>query len=69
MGTSSKGGLICNDMTSIDGAVKSQRMTQTIEKADKIPTTFPDNVNSSELAKYAGYYPLPSLSEGAFLSI
>ena len=71
MGTSSKGGLICNDMMSLKGTnkVKSTRLLQTIETSKVIPTTNPNNTNSEALGEFSGYYPLPSVDKGAFISI
>lgn len=74
MGTSSKAGLVCNDMISVAKIGEKStsvvpRLLQTIEIGEKIATTNALNENSDALGAFSGYYPLPMLAPGAFLSI
>ncbi|MTI87513.1 MAG: hypothetical protein FH748_06045 [Balneolaceae bacterium] len=67
MGTAAAGGFACNNMI-IDGSKLTSRSLQTIPFPDKEPLKMP-NLKSSDLAKFSGYYPLPSIASGAFISI
>lgn len=69
MGTAAEGGFACNNMTedSVSKAISS-RSLQTIpfptEESMEIP-----NLSSNDLAKFSGYYQIPSIAPGAFISI
>ncbi|MEO8884711.1 MAG: hypothetical protein ABI367_01525 [Mucilaginibacter sp.] len=64
MGSAAEGGLACNNIP-LHGA---QRSLQTIPKpvASKLISA---NPNSEQLAAFSGYYQLPSIHSGAFVSI
>lgn len=69
MGTAAEGGFACNNMVE-DTTTKAitSRSLQTIpfpkEESMEIP-----NLSSNELAKFSGYYQLPSIAPRAFISI
>lgn len=69
MGTAAAGGLACNNMI-VDGQNVISRSLQTIPAPDMASDTPTYNlVASAELAAFSGYYLLPSVGSGAFISI
>lgn len=68
MGTSAKGGMLCNNMITKQGAgMPSQRSLQTIHSYTTVPHGDP-NSKSAALAEYAGFYRL-SYGTNAWLSV
>lgn len=63
MGSSAGNGLACN---CVGGPATLPRMLTTIPFPDDTP--FP-NIHSRELAKFSGYYQIPLIGSGAFVSI
>lgn len=70
MGTSGNCGLICNDMI-VDNATNkvTTRSLQTLAIAGNISTKHKNNPDGEKLAAFSGYYPMPTVSENAFVSI
>lgn len=68
MGTSSGGGMVCNDLTQYDksGAVPIPRNLQTILSTKNMAPEL--NEKSQELMQYAGFYRIKSTTEGALTS-
>ena len=67
MGTAAAGGLACNNMIA-DAARATSRSLQTIQSPDQANLVFP-NLKSNDLAAFSGYYQIPSIAPGAFVSI
>lgn len=65
MGSAAEGGLACND---INLSSKGQRSLQTIQQPP-VPKLVAANANSAALAAFSGYYQMPSIATGAFISI
>lgn len=70
MGTAAAGGFACNNMivNKSTNKLTSTRGLQTIPFPD-LATFESGNISSCELAKYSGYYHIPSIAPRAFVSI
>lgn len=64
MGTAAEGGFACNNMTTGSPARSLQTIPFPVEEPFELP-----NILSEELAAFSGYYQLPSIAPGAFISI
>ena len=67
MGTGAGKGLVSNNI-SINKEKTNSRSLVTIPFPSKTPSKTP-NLNSYELAKFSGYYTIPSIAPGAFICI
>jgi len=71
MGTDSAKGLVCTELTTVllKGSVETSQRTFVTIPHPEIVSSKSENDNVLELAKFAGYYQLPSMGTGAFVSI
>ena len=67
MGTSVANGITCNAIH-VNGKKRMSRSLLSIPFSEQVPLHTPNALNN-ELAKFCGYYPLPSIAPRAFLSI
>lgn len=67
MGTSGTGGLVSNNMYRVNGILVSRSLL-TIPSSTHLKSNG-HPLFSPELASFSGYYPLPSIAEGAFVCI
>ena len=68
MGTAAAGGFACNDMTLTSSKAVTSRSLQTIPFPSQETPGAP-NPSSAGLAELSGYYQIPTIGPGAFLSI
>lgn len=69
MGSAAEGGLACNNMVvNTQTNAVTARSLQTVPFPNKGSLEIP-NMSSNELAAFSGYYQLPSIAPGAFISI